>query len=91
MYKIYYTRESEENLAEIFMYILEDNSFYAAKVINSIKSTIDILKLFPLSWKSIDKDNRMIVESNHKYKIVYKLKDDVVYIVAVFKYKNILE
>jgi len=49
MYKIIYTKESEDNLADIFEYISNDNDFYAAKVLQNIKITIDILKLFPLS------------------------------------------
>jgi plasmid stabilization system protein ParE len=49
MYKIIYTKESENNMSDIFDYISNDNDFYAAKVLLSIKTTIDILKLFPLS------------------------------------------
>ena len=47
MYKIFYTPKSEENLIDIFKYISDDNKFYAAKVIYSIKNTIEILKIFP--------------------------------------------
>ena len=50
MYSIKYTKESEDNLVEIFDYIWSDNTFFAVKVLQSIKLTIDILKLFPLSW-----------------------------------------
>jgi plasmid stabilization system protein ParE len=46
MHKIIYTEESKENLTEIFWYISDDNYFYAAKVISSIKNTIDILAVF---------------------------------------------
>jgi plasmid stabilization system protein ParE len=88
MYNILYTPESEENLAEIFWYIQSDSKFYAAKVINSIKSTIDILKMFPFSWKNIDIKNNMIVESTYKYKIIYEIKWNTVYILSIFKYKN---
>jgi plasmid stabilization system protein ParE len=49
MYNILYTPKSENNLKEIFSYISNDNKFYAAKVIYSIKNTIDILKIFPFS------------------------------------------
>jgi len=61
MYKIKYTNDAKINLVEIFWYISDDNSFYAAKVLTKIKSTIDILKLFPYAWKEIDSYNRMIV------------------------------
>ena len=91
MYSIYYTKESESNLLEIFLYISDDNWFYAAKVITHIKSTIDILKLFPLSGKLIKSEYRLIVESKYKYKIVYKINKNIVQILSIFKYQNIYE
>lgn len=39
MYKIIYTKESEDNMSNIFDYISGDNDFYAAKVLQNIKST----------------------------------------------------
>lgn len=89
MYSIFYTPESEDNLDEIFRFISDDNMFYATKVVISIKNIIDILKLFPLSWKSIDKDNKMIIESTYKYNIIYKIKWHEIYILSIFKYKNL--
>jgi len=74
MHSIFYTSESEDNLVEIFDFIADDNTFYAAKVLSGIKSTIDILKLFPLSGTLIDKDKRMIVDSKYRYKILYLVK-----------------
>ena len=72
MYSIIYTKEAEDNLTNIFEYISSDNDFYAAKVLQNIKSTIDILKLFPLSGSIIDEDNiRMIVDTKYKYSIYY--------------------
>lgn len=88
MFKIYYTPQSEENLIDIFWYISQDNSFYAAKVISSIKNTIDILKLFPLAWKKLNNTNKLIVESHYKFKVVYRIKWDYIYIVSIFKYQN---
>ena len=88
MYNILYTPKSEDNLKEIFKYISNDNKFYAAKVIYSIKDTIDILKIFPLAWKDIDLEFKMIVESKYKYKIVYHIKWNDIYILSIFKYKN---
>jgi len=85
MHKVNYTPESEENLVEIFSYISDDNLFYAAKVINCIKNTIDILKLFPFSWKDIWKWNKMIVESTYKYKIVYTTRASTIYVISIFK------
>jgi len=88
MYKIFYTPESEDNLADIFEFIWEDNLFYATKVLTSIKSTIDILKLFPLSWKGIDNNKRMVVDSSYWYTIIYNFESWNIYILSIYKYKN---
>ena len=89
MYSVFYTQESEDNLVEIFEFIADDSNFYAAKVVTSIKSTVDILKLFPLSGRCIDEDKRMIVDSKYRYKIVYQVRWNDVYIVSISKYKNL--
>ncbi len=91
MYNILYTPKSENNLKEIFSYISNDNKFYAAKVIYSIKNTIDILKIFPFSWKNIDWQHNMIVESKYKHKIIYYIKWNNIYILSIFKYQNTWE
>ncbi len=88
MFNIYYTPESEDNLAEVFTFISWDNVFYAVKVIASIKTTIDILKIFPLSWQSIDTSRRMVVDSKYRYKIIYTVKNSNVYILSISKYKS---
>lgn len=49
MFSIRYTQRAEDKLFEIYNYIAEDNSFMAAKVIMHIKSSVEILKMFPLS------------------------------------------
>ena len=89
MYKIIYTKESENNMSNIFDYISDDNDFYAAKVLQNIKSTIDILKIFPLSWKIIDDSIRMIVDSKYKYSIYYTINKNKVIILYIWKYKKI--
>jgi len=90
MYKIIYTKESEDNLSDIFDYISEDNDFYAAKVLQNIKLTIDILKLFPLSWVIIDENIRMIIDTKYRYSIYYNFNLDKVIILYVWKYKKFI-
>ena len=89
MYSIIYTKEAEDNLTNIFEYISSDNDFYAAKVLQNIKSTIDILKLFPLSGSIIDEDNiRMIVDTKYKYSIYYTFNWKNVVILYIWKYRK---
>lgn len=88
MFNIKYTDKAETKLFEIYSFIALDNPFVAAKVITKIKSSIDILWSFPLSWKILQDDYRYIVEPKHNYKIVYNFSNDTVYIISIFKYQN---
>lgn len=89
MFKVKYTKSAENDLFEIYNYIAEDNDFIASKVIMKIKYTINILSVFPLSWKIIENNYRAIIESKHNYKIVYEFSKNTVYIISIFKYKNL--
>ena len=88
MFSIKYTAKAENNLFEIYSYIAEDNPFMAAKVILQIKSSMEILKIFPLSWRVLEEDYRCVVESKHNYKIVYKFSEGVIYIISISKYRD---
>ncbi len=90
MYKIIYTKESENNMSDIFDYISDDNDFYAAKVLQSIKSTIDILKLFPLSWIIINENVRIIVDSKYRYSIYYSFNWKEVVVLYLWKYRKFI-
>lgn len=85
MYKILYTPKSEENLEDIFFFIAKDNPLNAAKVLSKIKYTADLLSTFPLIWAKLWKDFRIIVESKYKFKIVYKIKQNTIYIISIFR------
>ena len=76
---------------EIWAYIWDDNPFYANKVLNSIDETINTILVFPFIWKQLNKNHRVIVEPQYKYKIVYKVEIETIYIISIFKYKNIWE
>lgn len=88
MFNLKYTKKSEDKLFEIYSFIALDNPFIAAKVITKIKSSIDILRSFPLSWKVLKWDYRFIIEPKHNYKIVYNFSNDTIYIISIFKYQN---
>lgn len=47
MLKIIYTKKFQKDLIDIQNHISEDNVLYAIKTVNSIQSSIEILKLFP--------------------------------------------
>jgi len=88
MYKVEFYRKALKEYQEIWEYIWQDNLFYANKVLKNIDDTIDTIKIFPSIWKSISKTHRLIVESEYKYKIVYRILWDIIYIVSISKYKK---
>jgi len=77
-------------MSDIFDYISDDNDFYAAKVLQSIKSTIDILKLFPLSWIIINENVRIIVDSKYRYSIYYSFNWKEVVVLYLWKYRKFI-
>ena len=90
MYKIIHSAKSLENIQEIFSFIEEDNPFYANRVIFKIQESIELLKEFPLIGKEKGDGLREILEPNYKFRIFYTLKDEVIYIIAILKYRNFL-
>ncbi len=80
---------ADENLDFIFSYIADDNYQMAVKVIEKINNTIQLLKRFPYLWKQNFWSIREIVESKYKFRILYKIKWNTVYIISIFKNKNI--
>lgn len=88
MFREIFAEKALREYEEIFAYISEDNLFYANKVLNSIDETIDTILEFPYIWKQLNKIHRIIIEPQYKYKIVYRIDEDIIYIVSIFKYKN---
>ncbi len=88
MFKIIYSKNFQLNLIDIKNYIATDNPFYAIQVINNIELIASMLKTYPLIWKEIYSNYRIITEPTYKFKIVYEIKKDYIYILSVFKYKN---
>ncbi|MDD2871621.1 MAG: type II toxin-antitoxin system RelE/ParE family toxin [Candidatus Gracilibacteria bacterium] len=85
MYKIVILPYARQNILEVVNYIAQDNLFYANKVQEYIKKSILLLSDFPYIGKELDLIYRQIVESKYKFKIVYKLENEIIYIVAVYR------
>jgi len=85
--KVIWTEESLENLDEIFDFLIISSLSKASQVIESILKREEQLVIYPKSG-AIQKSRknkyeyRYLVEDN--YKIVYHLKDYVVFIDTVF-------
>lgn len=88
MLRIIYSPHVKQDLMEIYNYISDDNVYYSLKVLESINNTINLLLSFPKIWKKIDDIHYLIIDKNYKYKIIYKIKNNDIIIMWVFKYKN---
>jgi plasmid stabilization system protein ParE len=88
MHKVEFSDEAKNEYIEIWEYIWEDNLYYANEVLNKIDSTISTILLFPFIWKEVEKWYRKIIEPTYKFKIIYKIIWDVIYIVSIFRYRN---
>lgn len=87
MYSIIFSKDSLKDFQEIFNYIFQDNPYYAKIVIDNIYSSIEMLKTFPFLWKEVKNNYREII-NEYKYRIVYKVSKNKIYIISIFKYKD---
>lgn len=76
------------DIDEIKAFIELDNRIISEKVVSSIMNTIQYLSVFPQLWVLKNWDSREIVESVYKYKIRYKLINNIIYIFTIYKYQN---
>ncbi|MCK9272254.1 type II toxin-antitoxin system RelE/ParE family toxin [Candidatus Gracilibacteria bacterium] len=89
MFKIIYSDLVKQDLIEISNFISIDNPFYATKVVGYLTRSIDILKIYPLLGKERRGGIREIIDNKYKYRIFYKINGKNIYIISIFKYKNI--
>ena len=84
---IIFSNQSLENINDIRKYIALDSVVISEKVISCIFETIKYLSVFPSLW--VKKWNYShIIEPIYKYTIRYRVQDDTIYIVTIYKYQN---
>lgn len=86
MYKIEYTKKARLNLLWIAEFIWNNNYL---KVISSIKNIISLLEVNPEMWVELKNTEREIIEPKYKYQIRYAIIWKEIYILLIYKYKNI--
>jgi len=86
MYSIEFTPISEEDINFIQSYIGE----YSNVVLNKIFHTIANLSYFPHLWFERKDSLKEIIDSNFKFRIIYKIeeKKKIIYILSIFKNKS---
>lgn len=84
MYRVEVLKRATNSIISTVNYIAEDNIFYANLVQEYIYKSINLLKDFPYLWteKWI---YRVIVEPKYKFKIVYRIKDNTIFVVWVYR------
>lgn len=85
MYKLIMQKRAINSIIQTVEYIREDNPFYANQVQEYIKQSINLLSDYPLLWFSINDKNRAITEPKYKFKIVYRVKWNTIYIIWVYR------
>ena len=88
MHKIIYSNISKNDLNEIFLFISENSINNAEKVIHSIMKSINDLVIFPKLWKDIWWDLRLIINPRYRFKIIYQIFNQDIFIVNIYKNKN---
>lgn len=91
-YRVVVTKNAEEDLDQFIKYLIfEKDSMEAAQnVLNDYDATIETLKIVAGSLKLCDNprlrqlEYRRINFLNHKYFMMYRIADDVVFVDSIF-------
>jgi len=89
MYSLRFYNDAKLDYDNIWKYIAQDNMYYANEVLDKIDSSIDKIIMFPFIWEEIESWIRKIVDPKYKYKIIYEVKWKIIYIISIFKYRNL--
>lgn len=86
--KLLYSQEAKEQLRNIKEYISKDNKEYARQYLIKIKSKLEILENYPYVGKvnatfNMENIREFVVLG---YKVIYKINQNSVYIMAIYKY-----
>ncbi len=91
-YQVVWSPEALNDIEEIARYIERDSHFYAASVVTRILQKTSLLKTFPFSVRVVpeemDENVREHFVSN--YRIIYDIRDNFVYVLAVVHGKGML-
>jgi hypothetical protein len=88
MFKIKIQKRAIQSITKTIEFISQDNIFYSNQVQEFIYKSIKLLEEFPLLWTDIWNWYRKIVEPNYKFKIIYKIKKENIYVVWIYREQN---
>jgi toxin ParE1/3/4 len=94
-YKVLITKIAEEDIRNIFEYILNDNRRAAERWKGEVKSQIASLKELPKRCSIIPEADDIGIDYRHiiygDYRTIYKITGDAVFIMRVFHCSRLLD
>jgi plasmid stabilization system protein ParE len=61
-WRVRYTRAAREDLLRLYAFMLEQDASAAARVLDAIDKSLDLLRAFPFSCRKADPDNPFLRE-----------------------------
>jgi plasmid stabilization system protein ParE len=91
-YKVIWTKEALADIEAIAEYIEKDSFFYASSVVSKILDVAKFISTFPFSGRVVPEENNEVVREHfvYSYRVIYEIRKDTVYILAVVHGKRIL-
>jgi toxin ParE1/3/4 len=90
--KVQWTKTAYRRLEEIYTYIEKDSTANATKWAEKLLKKIEAIKDFPKAGRTVPEIDsvsiREIIFGN--YRIVYKIKEEIVFIMTIRHFKQIL-
>ena len=85
MVQIVWTQQARNDLEDIFLFISRDSDYYAQQWAKQVLDKVDLLVSFPKLGRVVpEKDDKSIRELViGKYRLIYALDDDVVYLLTL--------
>ncbi|HHH49059.1 MAG TPA: type II toxin-antitoxin system RelE/ParE family toxin [Gammaproteobacteria bacterium] len=92
-YRVTWSPEAVEDLESIAEYIERDSSYYAQSVVSQVLETSRTIKEFPLIGRMVPEigDENIRERFIYSYRLVYKIHQQRILIVAVIHGKRLVE
>lgn len=92
VYKVIWSSRAVEDVDAIATYITRDSPSYAAAVVHKILDTTRSLNQYPLAGAIIAEYNDSTIreKSAYTYRIIYRVKGEIVTVAAIIHAKSLL-
>ncbi|HET54061.1 MAG TPA: type II toxin-antitoxin system RelE/ParE family toxin [Ignavibacteria bacterium] len=91
--KIIWSPRAAENLEDIHHYIAKDSNYYASLVVKRILELVKTIPEQPQSGRIVPEYNNDSIREKFysHYRIIYRIKDEVIEIVAIYHGARLLK